>query len=134
MLAVFLASLLAASAPAPSGIGGEWLTANGRAIVTIRPCGRLMCGYITRVLNRGPGVPGVDRRNPDPAARSRPILGLPILTGFSGGGGAWRNGRAYDPETGRSYRASLDLDADGSLKVTGCVLFICRTQRWRRLR
>jgi uncharacterized protein (DUF2147 family) len=57
---------------------------------------------------------------------------LQTLSGFTRDGAAWKNGRAYDPKSGRSYRATLALNPDGSLKVTGCVLFICRSLRWTR--
>jgi vitamin B12 transporter len=41
-------------------------------------------------------------------------------------------GRAYDPKTGKSYKAKLRPNPDGTLTVTGCVLFICQSQTWRR--
>ena len=54
--------------------------------------------------------------------------------GFEGAGGSWKNGRAYDPEGGTSYKSYLELQPDGSLKVSGCVLFICESRRWTRPR
>jgi uncharacterized protein (DUF2147 family) len=132
IFALPLALLLAAAAP-PS-IEGLWRTDDGKGLVRIAPCGAHMCGRIARVVDRGPGVPATDAENPDPKLRGRPILGLPILTGFTRSGNAWRGGRAYDPKTGRSYRASLALNPDGSLRVTGCVLIVCRSRRWTRVR
>ena len=67
-------------------------------------------------------------------ARSRPITGLRTLWGFSRSGATWKGGRAYDPKSGKSYRATLQLNRDGSLKVTGCVLFVCKSRRWTRYR
>ena len=46
---------------------------------------------------------------------------------------AGEGGRAYDPKSGQSYRSSLKLEPDGSLKLTGCVLFICESRRWTRV-
>jgi hypothetical protein len=80
----------------------------------------------------GPSVPKTDVNNPDPNLRSRPILGLQTLSGFTRDGAVWSGGRAYDPKSGRSYRATLQLNPDGSLKLTGCVLFICQSRRWTR--
>jgi len=91
-----------------------------------------MCGYIARVLDRRPGVPATDINNPDPDLRTRPLVGLRTLWGFTRQGSAWRGGEAYDPKSGRSYRATLEPKADGSLKVTGCVLFVCESRRWTR--
>lgn len=134
VLIVALIGLWSAAAAATAPIEGLWLTDDRKGVVRIGPCGRQMCGWIARVLDRRPGVPTRDVRNPDPRLRGRPILGLATLTGFSGAGGEWSGGRAYDPKSGRSYRASLSLNADGSLNVTGCVAFICRTKHWTRTR
>jgi uncharacterized protein (DUF2147 family) len=132
VLALTLAPVSAAAA-APS-VAGSWRTDDGSAVVDIAPCGRQMCGRITRVLATGADVPRTDVNNSDPGRRDRPLVGLPILSGFSPGAKAWEGGRAYDPKSGKSYDASLRLNADGSLRVTGCVLFICRSVRWTRAR
>lgn len=122
-----------ATSTASDVILGRWLTDDGKGIVTIANCGDTVCGRISQVLDRSPGVPGTDINNPDPAWRKRAILGLPVLTGFRRDGNQWGSGRAYDPKTGRSYRSRLALNAEGSLRVTGCVLFICQSKRWRRV-
>lgn len=128
-----LAGLMVLAAPveAAAPIAGRWVTPEGDSIVTIGPCGRQTCGRITTFL-RKPSTPNpVDRNNPDPALRGRPVLGLAVLTGFADAGEDWR-GRIYDPRSGRSYKSILSRQADGTLKVQGCVAFLCRTQVWRR--
>jgi uncharacterized protein (DUF2147 family) len=125
--------LLAGTAPAPS-VQGMWLTDDRKAVVRIAPCGANLCGTIDRVLDRSPASPTTDLHNPDPRLRGRPIVGLQILTGFVRSGKLWKGGRAYDPKSGHSYRSTLALNPDGSLKVTGCVLFVCESQRWTRAR
>lgn len=131
-----MAIMLLAAAPAfaAPNIQGNWLTDDGKGVVRIAPCGRQMCGWIARVLDRGPNVPTRDVNNPAPALRSRPIVGLPTLTGFNPEASAWTGGQAYDPKSGRSYRTTLSLNADGSLNVRGCVMFICQSRRWTRAR
>lgn len=128
-----LAARSFATGMASDAILGRWLTDDGRGIVTIAQCGATLCGRISQVLDRSPGVPGTDVNNPDPALRRRTILGLPVLFGFRHDGNQWGGGRAYDPKSGRSYRSHLGLNPDGSLKVTGCVLFFCESKRWRRV-
>ena len=91
-----------------------------------------MCGRIARVLDTGANVPGTDVNNPNPARRGASLVGLQVLSGFRSGTAAWEGGRAYDPKSGSSYKSSLRLNADGSLRVTGCVLVICRSKRWTR--
>jgi uncharacterized protein (DUF2147 family) len=124
---IALLGLWSATAGAAAPIEGLWLTDDRSGVIRIGPCGRQLCGWLTRVIASGPNVPTRDLRNPDPRLRGRPLAGLPILTGFNAAGAG---GRAYDPKSGRSYRATLALNADGSLNVTGCVMFICRTRRW----
>ncbi|WP_022681814.1 DUF2147 domain-containing protein [Sphingobium bisphenolivorans] len=130
-LAASLLMLASGATPAPD-ISGLWLTDDRKGLVRIEPCGTRMCGRIVRILDKRPNVPGTDVNNPDPALRQRPLLGLVSLWGFTRAGAVWKDGRAYDPQTGKSYRSTLQVSPDGSLKVTGCVLFICQSRRWTR--
>lgn len=132
-ISVIFSALVLAGA-APLSLDGDWITADRHAIVRIAPCGSDLCGTVIRVLVRGPNVPTTDVKNPDRQMRSRPLLGLRVLTGFSRDGEQWTGGRAYDPNTGGSYKARLSRNADGSLTVTGCILFLCKSQRWVRVR
>lgn len=129
MLALLAFASAAQSSP---DITGDWVVADRSAVVRIASCGVQTCGTVIRVLARGPGIPQTDLNNPDRARRSRPLIGLRVLSGFTAATSAWVNGRAYDPKSGRSYKAKLSLNADGTLAVTGCVLFICQSQRWVR--
>ncbi len=124
-----LALLLLGNAPT---VEGTWRTDDGKGVVRIGACGARTCGWIAQVLDRRPEVPTADVNNPDPRLRGRPMLGLPTLTGFTREGAVWKGGKAYDPKSGRSYDASLQLNPDGSLRVTGCVLFLCQSKRWTR--
>lgn len=131
---LLLATLfLAAPAQAAPPIAGRWVTQEGDSIVTIGPCGEQTCGKITTFL-RKPDTPNpTDRNNPDPALRGRPVLGMAVLTGFTDQGKDWR-GRIYDPRSGKSYKSILSRNSDGTLKVQGCIAFICRTQTWKPAR
>jgi uncharacterized protein (DUF2147 family) len=127
-----LVGLWSGAAVSASPMDGLWLTDDHKGVVRIGACGGHTCGWTVRVLARGPNVPTHDVNNPDPNLRARAILGMPVLTGFGADGSG---GRAYDPRSGRSYRATMSLNADGSLTVTGClVLFLCQSNRWTRTR
>jgi uncharacterized protein (DUF2147 family) len=126
--------LIALAAAAPQTVEGLWLNDDKKGLVQIAPCGAKLCGRIVKVLSRDANAPKTDVHNPDPALRGRGFLGLPVLTGFARSGSSWTGGRAYDPESGKSYRSTLSLNPDGSLRVTGCVLFICESRRWTRVR
>jgi uncharacterized protein (DUF2147 family) len=45
----------------------------------------------------------------------------------------WR-GKLFLPDQNRTVRATIDLQADGALRVKGCKLagLVCKTQRWAR--
>ncbi|HEX7742552.1 MAG TPA: DUF2147 domain-containing protein [Sphingobium sp.] len=134
MLGLLAAPLmvLAAGGSVPPGIAGLWLTDDGKGLVRIEPCGTQMCGRIARVLDTSPDVPKTDVNNPDSRLRNRPLVGLVTLSGFTRSGSVWKGGSAYDPKAGKSYRSTLQLNPDGSLKVSGCIWFICQSRRWTR--
>ena len=125
-------ALLIESLGGPRHAEGYWVTADRTALVRIAPCGPKLCGTIVRVLAHGPKVPSTDLNNSEPSLRSRPLVGLEVLSGFRLRGSVWVEGRAYDPKSGRSYKARLTPNSDGTLTVTGCMFFICRSQTWRR--
>jgi uncharacterized protein (DUF2147 family) len=129
-----VSALLAAAALAasPAGVTGDWINQDRSALVRIAPCGAQLCGTVVRVLAHGRGVPTTDVNNSNSRLRSRPLVGLRVLSGFTRAGTRWEGGRAYDPKSGNSYRARLEPGRDGSLTVTGCVLFVCRSQSWTR--
>jgi|SRR6185369_3908536 len=132
MAHVISAIALAGGLASTQSANGFWITADRTALVRIAPCGPKLCGTISRVLKQGSEVPNADVNNPQPNLRSRPLVGLQVLSGFASRGLGWAGGRAYDPKSGRSYKAELTPNSDGTLTVTGCVLFICRSQTWRR--
>jgi uncharacterized protein (DUF2147 family) len=130
--AAFLPLLVLALGNATPDVEGLWRTDDGKGLVRIVPCGAQLCGRIVRVLDNGPGVPATDVNNPDPHLRSQPLIGLETLSGFTREGAVWLGGHAYDPKSGRTYRATLQVNPDGSLRLTGCVMFICQSRRWTR--
>jgi len=127
-IAAILASTPAAATPS---IFGRWLTDDRSAVIHVDRCGAQLCGTIERVLN--PKAPARDINNPDPALRTRALVGTPVLTGFTGAGAKWQGGQAYDPKAGRSYRSYLTLDDENRLRVTGCVVFLCKSLIWTRV-
>lgn len=128
--ALLVAPLPVAAAPA---IAGRYLTEDGSGVVTVGPCGSTVCGRLTTILKARPGAAATDVNNSDPKLRTRPILGLPILSGFTDAGKDWR-GRIYDPRNGKTYKSIVSRNADGTLAVKGCIAFLCQTQTWRPAR
>ena len=128
-----LAAATALPALAAQPVTGRWSTVDGKAIVQIAPCGKQLCGRIEKIVKPTPGRPNSDINNPDPALRSRPLVGLGLLTGFSDAGDLWK-GTIYDPESGKSYTSKVSRNPNGTLKVQGCIAFFCKTQTWTPIR
>ena len=132
-LALTISLLLAMSTTAlaaPDDVEGVWMTEDSGSKVEIRdcgdgtPCGRLMW------LDDPDAAELRDPKNPDPALRDRPRIGLLMLWGFAREDGVWKNGRVYNPESGKTYRAHLERLEDGRLKLTGCLAFFCGSEKW----
>lgn len=128
-------SLGAAATPAmaQSNIDGVYTDTDGYVEITVARCGNYRCGTITRIIRRKPGEPMNDAHNDNPDLRSRPILGIRLLTNLRWDNGAWR-GMVYNPEDGNSYRTEVRPAANGALEVKGCVTLFCRTRMWPALR
>lgn len=79
--------------------------------------------------------PKRDRNNPDERLRSRPILGLKVLEGFTyDGDGTWSGGTIYDPENGKTYKCRIKLKDPDTLDVRGFIgiSLIGRSTEWTR--
>jgi len=131
LIAAMSLFVITSAAQAAAPVTGKWITAERDSIVEIGQCGTHVCGHVLRLsIKAADGKPMLDRNNPDPGLRTRPIQGLTILTDFSDGGANW-TGRIYDPKSGKSYKSYLSRNPDGTLKVQGCVAtFLCRTFTW----
>lgn len=128
-----LALLAATQAHAAEPVTGTWLTDKKDGIIEIAPCGPRICGRLVKMLAPPEGPP-VDRNNPDPALRGRPLLGMTVLSGFTAEGDLWR-GSGYDPKAGKSYNTTLQRTGPDTLKIRGCLIaFLCRSAIWSRAR
>ncbi|WP_430635958.1 DUF2147 domain-containing protein [Sphingomonas hankookensis] len=87
---------LAVPASAATPIAGRYLTEDGAGIIEVGRCGNSVCGRLVRIVKSQPDAPKTDVNNSDPALRSRSILGMPILSGFTDAGSDWR-GRDLRP-------------------------------------
>ncbi len=62
------------------------------------------------------------------------IVGKPIIWGMEpNGSSSWNNGTIWAPDQDKEYRSTMELQGGDALEVSGCVLFICRSQTWTRI-
>jgi uncharacterized protein (DUF2147 family) len=118
---------------------GVWLTQDGDSKVTIsRDSKGKFIGEITWLKEPlKEGKPKVDDKNPDPALRNRPTLGLKLLEGFTfdQSKNEWVDGTIYDPKEGKTYKCFMWFDKDpNKLSVKGFIgfSFIGREVVWTR--
>lgn len=119
MAMVFVAAASIGTAPAQARakpIVGKWLTENGDALIEIAPCGKALCGKVLKVLKPKPG--------------ERSTQGMAILTELADTGSLWK-GKILDPRSGKVYTAKVAVNPNGTLKVEGCVAFLCKGPVWQ---
>ena len=116
----------------PGDIIGLWDTGDGAHVEMYERDG-LYHGKFMHFYEEAPAG-GVDAENPDLALRGRSLVGADFILNFTFDGEKWKDGRIYNPENGKQYKADLELK-DGVLKVRGWlgVRLLGRTVNWSRL-
>ena len=132
-LIFFIAMLTSSNLFAEGGIFGYWLTPG--SIVHIEKCDNYICAKIETIFVEDGRDPKqiLDENNKNKLLRSRTIVGINVLSGFSFEDfkqREFKGGRIYDPRRGRDFKANLYLKGDGSIKVEGCLAFICDDEEW----
>jgi uncharacterized protein (DUF2147 family) len=77
-----------------------------------------------------------DIHNPDATKRSRPIVGMVFMSGFTKKSDLrWEEGTIYDPKSGNSYSCFLELQGADRIEIRGFVgiSLIGRTDVWTRV-
>lgn len=111
---------------------GAWKAEGTNSKLVLFRCGEKICGKI--ISPKGPedidsrhgsvGKAEVDSKNPDPALRNRPIIGMEIMKGFTAkGDNQWENGICYNPESGKSYKCKMHMVSPERLELR-CYIWI----------
>ena len=135
---IFAAAVLAASALAAPALAGDptglWQTPTNGGQVRIARCGQALCGTLVTSDHIRADPNQRDARNKDESQRGRTLRGLPMLSGFTGGPTEWRGGSVYNPADGGTYRGTITMTNDNSLRLRGCIVApLCKTQTWTRI-
>jgi uncharacterized protein (DUF2147 family) len=136
LIALFLS--VNAMAAGPDDILGIWMNATGKGQIQIYKEGDKYFGKIIwmKEPNTPQGTPKMDAHNPDPALRTKPILGAVILRNFVYDDGEWNSGRVYDPTNGKEYKCYMKLKDPKTLSLRGYigVSLLGRTEVWTRMK
>ena len=90
--------------------------------VEIFECGAMICGVIRKAYN------GAGQEIPSDNIGKRMIWDMQAQ-----GDGAYGKGKIWAPDRNKTYRSKMALSGS-TLKVSGCVLGICRSQRWTKIK
>ena len=116
---------------------GTWLTQDGSSRVQFRSCAQNQCGYIVWLrepVDPETGKARQDKFNSNDSLKSRPLVGLLMITDIAATtAGAWE-ATLYNPRDGNSYKGKLRDLGGGRLELKGCALLglICKTEVWTR--
>ena len=93
-----------------SPASGLWRIGEDDALVEIYDCGGRICGRVV-TSNEIAAHPDLkDFNNGNPSLRGRPVKGISVVSGFSGGPKSWSGGTLYRPQDGRSYSRPFGVD------------------------
>lgn len=118
---------------------GTWATENAEAKIKIEKCGAdhvHLCGNVVwlKEPNDDKGRPKTDAKNPDPAKRSRPALGMALFNDLAPDDDNRYTGQIYNAENGKTYDVTFSVEEPNDIKVKGCVLSIlCGSQHWTKV-
>ncbi|MEO1242813.1 MAG: DUF2147 domain-containing protein [Pseudomonadota bacterium] len=112
---------------------GEWEPPDMDAVISIRECGAVLCADLVR--HNYEKITSTDINNPDPAMRERSLQGVRVLDGLRRvKDDRWKDGRLYDPRTGKTYLSKLKILDRDHLKITGCIgPGLCKGYVWMRV-
>jgi uncharacterized protein (DUF2147 family) len=130
--------LCAVSGAAPASEAmGIWRMDNGKVTVRVSRCGANLCGTVVglRKPRDDKGRPRLDKENPNPALRRRPVIGLTILNNMKPRGEGYWTGTIYNPDDGATYSSNMTLQSANTMRVKGCVASVlCRSMKFIRVK
>lgn len=115
---------------------GQWFNEEKDAKVEIYKESGKYYGKVVwlKTPNNEQGTPKLDKENPDDALKSRPVMGLLLLTDFVYDDNEWEDGEIYDPKSGKTYSCFMEFDSEEVLKIKGYigVKWVGKTTYWTK--
>lgn len=66
--------------------------------------------------------------------QDKPLMGMLVLWDLKKEAGRYSEGKIYDVEEGTEYKCSIAQASPEKLKVTACLLFLCESHYWTRVK
>ena len=99
---------------------GLWENPENKSLTEFYKCGAGVCAKIVRVVDGQK----TDDKNPDPAKRSRPVVGLVIMQGAKQTSPTSWSGALYNRADGKTYSGTLTVKSRTAVELSGCVAAI----------
>ncbi|MDO5510787.1 MAG: DUF2147 domain-containing protein [Weeksellaceae bacterium] len=109
-------------------------TGKAKSHVQIFEQNGLLYGKVVKILD--PAKQNAVCKDCSGERKNQRILGMQILSGLKKNGSKWDGGKIIDPNKGKEYSSSLELDGNDTLKVRGYmgISLLGRTQTWHRVK
>lgn len=131
VIALFISALGLFAQPSNAATG-LWLTADGDSHIKVYRDGDQFKGKIVWLKN-----PEGENGRPVTGENGDQVLNMVIMTRFEYEDGEYVNGKVYDPESGKTYYGSMELDGKDVLKLRGSLDktgWLGRTETWTRVK
>lgn len=66
--------------------------------------------------------------------RGKPLMGMQVLWNLKKEAGRYVDGMVYDVDEGAEYKCSATLASPDQLKITACILFLCESHYWTKVK
>ena len=137
LAAVLSAFAFSASASNPASPIGKWRTMDDETgkPMTVTEIYQAQNGTLAAKIVENLGLPATCSECSG-ANKNKPFVGIVTLWNLSPtSNGKWGNGNGYKPSEDRHFKVkSVELIDNGErVRVTGCVLFICKKAEWVRV-
>jgi len=135
VVAVLLISINTLSAQADN-ILGDWEIESNNAKIVIYKKDDVYYGktvWSSKMYEADGKTSKKDVNNPDPKLRSRPTKDLVILTNLKYKDGVWKDGKIYDPDSGKTYDCNVEIK-NNILEIRGYIGIALAgyTVKWHR--
>lgn len=108
---------------------GTWRHPENGSHVKMYACGSKLCARIVKVTDGQK----TDDKNPNASKRSRPVVGMVIMSAKKTGPNKWA-GSLYNRTDGKTYSGTITVSSRSSLSLSGCSMGVfCKSTTWSRV-
>lgn len=106
-----------------AAVRGKWINPSKSVIIEIAPCGHELCGTV---------VWASEKAKNDARKGTAHLVGTKLLTRMKPASGHVWKGKIFVPDQNINASAKLKPEGADHLKVSGCVMMICKSQTWTK--